>query len=71
MKKVCGDSSGMIRKMADFSLQKVSASISVSKHRSCSSSVSRKAFSLDSAVVIEPPVFLDLKNAVILLPTAC
>ena len=52
MKKVLGFSSGMIMNTADFSEQNTSASISVSKHRSCSSSESRKAFSLESAVDI-------------------
>ena len=50
MKNVLGFSSGMMIKMADFSVQNFSASISVSKHRSCSNSESRNAFSLDSAV---------------------
>ena len=50
MKKVLGFSSGMTTKIADFSVQNFSASISVSKQRSCSSSESRKEFSRDSAV---------------------
>ena len=50
LKNVFGFSSGMIIKIADFSLQKLSASISVSKHRSCSSSESKNAFRRDSAV---------------------
>ena len=50
MKKVFGFSSGMMMNTADFSAQNISASISVSKHRSCSSSESRNAFSLESAV---------------------
>ena len=50
MKKVFGFSSGMMMNTADFSAQNFSASISVSKHRSCSSSESRNAFSLESAV---------------------
>ena len=52
IKNVFGFSSGMITKMADFSLQNLSASISVSKQRSCSSSESRKELSRDSAVDI-------------------
>ena len=50
MKKVFGFSSGMMINMADFSRQNFPASISVSKHRSCSSSEPRKEFSRDSAV---------------------
>ena len=50
--RVLGFSSGMIRKIAHFSRQNFSASISVSKHRSCSSSESKKAFSLDRAVLM-------------------
>ena len=50
MKKVLGFSSGMMIKIADFSRQNFSASISVSKHRSCSSSESRKEFNRESAV---------------------
>ena len=50
MKNLPGSSSGRMTKIADFCAQKVSASISVSKQRSCSSSVSRNTFSRDSAV---------------------
>lgn len=52
MKKVAGFSSGIMINRADFSLQNFSASISVSKHSICSNSESRKAFSLESAVLI-------------------
>ena len=52
IKNVFGFSSGMTRKIADFSLQNRSASISVSKHKICSSSESRKALSLYNAVDI-------------------
>lgn len=52
MKKVLGFSSGMMINRADFWAQNFSASISVSKHRSCSSSESRKELSLDKAVDI-------------------
>ena len=52
IKNVLGFSSGITMKIAHFSLQNFSASISVSKHKSCSSSESRKAFSLESAVLI-------------------
>lgn len=52
MKKVLGFSSGIMIKMADFSRQNFSASISVSRHKSCSNSESRKELSLDSAVDI-------------------
>src|SRR5699024_5731072 len=45
MKNLLGSSSGMTRNSADFSLQKVSASTAVSKHSSCSISLSRKALS--------------------------
>lgn len=52
MKNIFGFSLGMIRKTALFSLQNFSASISVSKHNNCSRSESRKAFSLESTVLI-------------------
>ena len=50
MKNVVGASSGMMMKIADFSEQNFSASISVSKHSSCSSSESKNALSRESAV---------------------
>ncbi len=43
-------SSGKTRKIADLMLQKVSASMSVSKHKTCSSSESMNAFSRAKAV---------------------
>ena len=43
-------SSGSTIKIADLELQKVSVSMEPSKHRICSISESRKAFSLDMAV---------------------
>ena len=52
MKKVFGFSSGIIMNSALFSLQNFSASSAVSKQRSCSSSESRNALSLDSAVLM-------------------
>ena len=51
-KNVFGFSSGMIMNSALFSLQNFSASSSVSKQRSCSSSESRNVLSLDNAVLI-------------------
>ena len=50
MKYLVLSSSGMTRKIALFSVQNFSASMAVSKHRICSNSESRNAFSLDSAV---------------------
>ena len=50
IKFLLGYSSGSTRKMADFWEAKVSASMALSKQRTCSSSESRKAFSLDSTV---------------------
>ena len=52
IKNVVGASSGIMINIADFSEQNFSASISVSKQRICSSSESRKAFNLESAVDI-------------------
>ena len=52
MKYLLLSSSGMMIKIADFSLQKRSASISVSLQRMVSSSESRNAFSRDRAVDI-------------------
>ena len=52
MKYLVWSSSGSTMKMADFLLQKVSASMAVSKHRICSISLSRKALSRDSTVEI-------------------
>ena len=43
-------SSGITKNTAVFCLQNISASIAVSKHSICSSSESRKEFSLESAV---------------------
>ena len=45
-------SSGRIRKMEDFFAAKVSASMALSKHSTCSNSESRKAFSLERTVDI-------------------
>ena len=50
MKFLVVSSSGRIRKMADFSEANFSASMALSKHRICSSSLSRKAFKRDSTV---------------------
>ena len=50
MKFLLGSSSGSTRKMADFREANSSASMALSKHSTCSSSESRKAFSLDSTV---------------------
>ena len=50
IKFLLGSSSGRIRKMADFSDAKVSASIELSKQRTCSSSESRNALRRDSTV---------------------
>ena len=52
IKKEFGFSSGMTIKTADFSLQNFSASMAVSKHKTCSISLSRKAFRRDIAVLI-------------------
>ena len=52
IKKELGFSSGMMTNTAHFSLQNRSASISVSKHRICSSSESKKEFSRESVVPI-------------------
>ena len=49
-KFLVASSSGRIRKMAHFSRTNCSASMPPSKHNTCSSSVSRNAFSLDSTV---------------------
>ena len=52
MKYLLLSSSGIMMKIADFSLQNRSASISVSLQRMVSSSESRNAFNLESAVDI-------------------
>ena len=49
-KYLTGSSSGSITKIAHFSLQNFSASISVLKQSACSSSESIKVFNFDSAV---------------------
>ena len=50
IKFLLGSSSGRIRKMADFLLANVSASMLLSKHNTCSNSLSRNAFKRDSTV---------------------
>ena len=50
MKFLVASSSGRIRNMAHFWEAKVSASMALSKQSTCSSSVSRKEFGLESIV---------------------
>ena len=52
-----------IIKIADFSIQKVSASISVSKHNNCSNSESKNAFNLDNAVLITLAILYPSRHA--------
>ena len=50
MKFLLGSSSGRIRKIADFLLAKLSAVMLLSKHNTCSNSLSRKLFNRDKTV---------------------